>query len=176
METEHRLRLLKICVNQHYDEILNYMNLHVNNKEEAKDLVQDTFLLITKNIHTYQELSSIRTWCFSIAKNVLIDFYRKKGRIKNLFEKLSRTFSLRQAYSSEEYSDFKLLLKELTYPEQELIILKHYFGFTYKEIAEITNVSETNVGVKLNRAIARLNTFKKEGEENEKRRAHRFTV
>ncbi|MFE8701945.1 RNA polymerase sigma factor [Cytobacillus sp. FJAT-54145] len=168
MEDQHRWNLLEFCLNKYYDEILNYMNLRLHNKEDARDLTQETFLLITKHIESYQQLSSLRTWCFTIAKNVLVDHYRKRGRIKQLFLKVVGASSLKKETNHfEEYSHFRFLLQELSAEEQDLIILKHYFGFTYKEIAEISKLSESNVGVKLSRAISKINELEKRGESDE---------
>jgi RNA polymerase sigma-70 factor (ECF subfamily) len=149
--------LLKRCLDEHYDEILNFMYIRINNRSDAEDLTQEAFLAIIKNIHTFQHQSQLRTWVFSIARNVLNSEYRKKSRLKRLLEKVQ----LNNMFKSDQQNDHEntelfILLEKLSELDRELVILKHYFGFSYEDIANITSLSNSNVGVRLSRAIASL--------------------
>lgn len=61
------------------DYLYNYACFRVNNKEEARDLVQDTFLSALRAKDSYKGMSSEKTWLVSILKNKIIDYYRKNA-------------------------------------------------------------------------------------------------
>lgn len=61
------------------DFLYHFAVLRVNSKEDAEDLVQETFLAAYKNIKQFENRSSVKTWLTSILKNKIVDYYRKKG-------------------------------------------------------------------------------------------------
>lgn len=155
--------LLRRCLDEHYDEILNFMYIRVHNRPDAEDLTQEVFLAITKNIHSYQQNASLRTWIFSIARNILNSEYRKKSRLNKLLKKLQIASVFKRKHIDEQMNtDLFLLLDKLTDADKDLVILKHYFGFSYDDIAIIMNLSPSNVGVRLSRSIEKLKAMSDE--------------
>ena len=69
-------------VNMHSDELYSWAKHKVNNKEQAEDIVQETFLSAFKAIGNLQNKDQAKTWLFSILNNKIIDFYRKNGKQK----------------------------------------------------------------------------------------------
>jgi RNA polymerase sigma factor (sigma-70 family) len=62
--------------------ITRYISSKINNREDAQELVEDVFIKITQKIHLFDESKSqLQTWVYNIAKNVLIDHFRKKKLI-----------------------------------------------------------------------------------------------
>jgi RNA polymerase sigma-70 factor (ECF subfamily) len=61
------------------DYLYNYATYRVNNEEEARDLVQDTFLSALKARHSFRAESSEKTWLVTILKHKIIDHYRKRS-------------------------------------------------------------------------------------------------
>ncbi len=66
-------------VNAHADYLYAFAISRINNEEQAKDLVQDTFLAALEKINNFEGKSSERTWLIAILKNKIIDVYRKKS-------------------------------------------------------------------------------------------------
>jgi RNA polymerase sigma-70 factor (ECF subfamily) len=66
-------------VNQHADYLYSFAISRLNNEEQAKDLVQDTFLAALQKVDTFEGKASERTWLTAILKNKIIDVYRKKS-------------------------------------------------------------------------------------------------
>ena len=62
------------------DELYSWAFYKTSNKEIAEDLVQETFIAAFINFTNFQEKSTPKTWLFSILKNKIIDFYRKKSK------------------------------------------------------------------------------------------------
>lgn len=166
MGPEEKNNLLKQCLDEFYDQILNFMYFRVYNRFDAEDLTQEAFLAITRSIEQYQYQASLRTWVFAIARNILNDEYRKKNKLHRLLVRLQGHLRFKPADQDEQTNlEIFMLLETLPEADQELIILKHYFGFTYEEIADITKLSVSNVGARLSRAIAKLKEMNVEGSD-----------
>jgi RNA polymerase sigma-70 factor (TIGR02943 family) len=67
-------------VNAHADYLYAYTITRVNNEEQARDLVQETFLAALEGMHKFEGKSSERTWLTAILRNKIIDTYRKKTK------------------------------------------------------------------------------------------------
>lgn len=68
-----------VWVETYADTLFSYAITRIGERETAKDLVQETFLSALQGMKTFRGDSSEKTWLFSILKNKIIDFYRRKG-------------------------------------------------------------------------------------------------
>jgi RNA polymerase sigma-70 factor (ECF subfamily) len=68
-----------LWVNAHADYLYSFAITRVNDENQARDLVQDTFLAALEKIDRFEGRSSERTWLTAILKNKIIDVYRKKS-------------------------------------------------------------------------------------------------
>ncbi len=69
-------------VESYADSMFNYAIVRTGEREVARDLVQETFLSALESIKNFRGESSEKTWLFSILKNKVIDYYRRKGADK----------------------------------------------------------------------------------------------
>lgn len=79
MEQELKINTDK-WVDLYADDLYRYAVSRGIGKEEAEDIIQETFLSAYKNIKSFKQKSSLKTWLISILKRKVIDFYRKKYR------------------------------------------------------------------------------------------------
>ena len=63
----------------HADYLYAYAITRINDEEQAKDLVQETFLAALEKVNNFEGKSSERTWLTAILRNKIIDVYRKKS-------------------------------------------------------------------------------------------------
>lgn len=68
------------------DFLYSFAITRVNSREDAEDIVQDTFLAAFKNAGKFEERSSVKTWLTRILKNKIIDYYRKKSHSSQSYE------------------------------------------------------------------------------------------
>ena len=68
-----------LWVNTHADYLYSFAISRLNDEEQARDLVQDTFLAALERLASFEGKSSERTWLTAILKNKIIDVYRKKS-------------------------------------------------------------------------------------------------
>ncbi|TXD82830.1 sigma-70 family RNA polymerase sigma factor [Subsaximicrobium wynnwilliamsii] len=73
-------------ISNYADYMFNYAITRVNDREMAKDLVQDTFVAGLKSMENFKGEASERTWLISILKRKIIDYYRKKNSKKGQAE------------------------------------------------------------------------------------------
>jgi len=123
------------------------------NREDALDIVQETFLRLYQKIHYFKMGKSFQNWIFQIAKNLCIDYYRKNyGRRKERdrgrsIEEMNLAFD--NAYDSSNSSDLKEIfsrcLKKLSKKQRMIVVMKHYNQLKYREIAQILSISPGTV-------------------------------
>ena len=139
---------------------LNY----VTNKEDAEDIVQETFIKLISSLRSFKKDSKFSTWLYSIVYFTCIDWLRKrKGSKKydlkglenlpsddlsyNILDKKTNAFYIQQA--------FKILTEE----DSTILTLFYYMDQSLQEIASIMKISNINtMKVKLFRARKSLKT------------------
>jgi len=119
------------------------------NREDALDIVQETFLRFYQKAGTFRKGNNFQNWLLQIAKNICIDSYRKNS-LKNGSVKDGRDISELNVGDERESNhdlstDLKKILAEcvdrLSGKQKTVFILKQYNDLEYKEIAEILNIA-----------------------------------
>lgn len=105
----------------------------------AQDIVQDTLLKGVLNINKFNLQGKFSTWLISIATNVYRDYLRK-NKIGIALEEtfLDEDDDLEEkVIASLQYKMVMEILMEIPLEKRAIFILKHYYGYKYKEISEI---------------------------------------
>jgi RNA polymerase sigma-70 factor (ECF subfamily) len=121
----------------------------LRNKEDAMDVVQETFMRLFQKLGAYEREKNFQAWLFQMAKNLCIDYYRKNyGRRRELEEgrsidELNPAVADRSGnpVSSDLRRIFSRCLEEMGDRQRMVFVLKHYNGFQYREIAQVLNIS-----------------------------------
>ncbi|MFQ6109562.1 MAG: RNA polymerase sigma factor [Candidatus Aminicenantales bacterium] len=118
------------------------------NREDALDVVQETFLRFYRKAHMYQKGRNFKNWLMQIAKNICIDHYRKNYGRKNAWESEQdiERINLARAHSHDFFSiDLREIvtrcLKKLTERQRIIFVMKQYNELKYTEIAQILGIS-----------------------------------
>jgi RNA polymerase sigma-70 factor (ECF subfamily) len=145
--------------------IFEFLLKRVSSKEIAEDLTSEIFEKIYKTINDFQwQGVTLSAWLFRIARNHLIDYYRKNNKFKNdtsLDEIIDIVVSNNTPIEKEieenenEVNLFKSI-SDLEQEDQYLIYYKFYEEMSNKQISELTGISETNIGTKLHRIRKKL--------------------
>ena len=77
---EDKIRELESAALEHIDSLFNVGMRMTRNREEAEDLVQETYLKVHRFSHTFKEGSNLKAWLFKILRNTFINSFRKKIR------------------------------------------------------------------------------------------------
>lgn len=129
--------------------------------ELSKDLTQNVFLRLIKYRNSYDERKSFKAWFFQLARNQYLDHVNnvknKRSRFDDL-EKLAHKAAENmqdQAQTEREEVLYKAL-SLLDEEQRELIVLSKFQKMKYTDIAQIYNITEAAVKVKVHRAIKKL--------------------
>ncbi len=149
--------------------ILNFVYRFVYDVNLAEDITQETFIKIWKNIKKFDESKNLKTWMFTIAKNTAIDFIRKKKIIPfSSFEnnETNDTFIdqiqdekinlIEEIIKDDQSSQLSKYITQLNTNQQLVIYLYYYEKMSFREIAELLNISINTIKSQHLRAIASL--------------------
>jgi RNA polymerase sigma-70 factor (ECF subfamily) len=142
--------------------------------EPALDLVQETFLTLWECRGEMDRVRSVRGWLFTLARNRCVSLLRKRqahARLEMFAESAIEAMEPagRGLESAEELRLVRLALSELPLEQREALVLREYEELSYREIAAITEASESAVKARLFRArqalAERLRPALAEGDE-----------
>jgi RNA polymerase sigma-70 factor, ECF subfamily len=139
------------------DAIFRHCSFRISNRELAKDLTQEAFTRTWKYISQGKEIDNLRAFLYKIANNLIIDEYRKKKTVSLELMKESG-FDVRDdghdtITRSSEGREIIKVVEELDDTYRDVIIMRHVDGMSPKEIAEILEVTENVVSVRINRGL-----------------------
>ena len=130
------------------------------NNADAEDIVQETLIKVWKKRESWNEIESIEAFCYSICRNLALDRTRRADKFSESLDE-TRDTTADTSYSSNpeeqvQQSDRMKLVKELIdhLPEKQrsVIQLRDFEGKSYKEIADIMQMTDEQVKVTLFRA------------------------
>jgi len=138
------------CVDDHADGLYRFLLKNIKDEEVARDLVQESFMKLWEKRKEVESKKS-KSYLFTTGYHTMIDFIRKNSRNVSY-----DTVEYSGESSEKGYSDLKEILNEavekLPVDQKSVVLLRDYEGYSYKEIAEITNLTESQVKVYIYRA------------------------
>lgn len=154
---------MRSLVDAHAADLTRYAASILHDEDSAKDVVQDTYLRLWKEPRQDVE-GHERAWLFRVCRNRAIDLHRKGVRMKPMNDAIVATTPVdapdpqSQAEQQDSHAHILQMMQSLPQNQQEVVRLKFQNGMSYKEIAEVTALSVTNVGFLLHTAIQTLRT------------------
>lgn len=142
------------CVRLHSDGVFRFVLKNLANRADAEDVIQHSFekLWLKREVVDGKKAKS---YLFSIAHNTMIDLVRKRKFVQayqNVPERAGKAFD----HELEARDMMNQGLKNLTPIQKSLVLLRDYEGYSYEEIAEMTELSLAQVKVYLFRARKKL--------------------
>lgn len=132
----------------------------------SEDLVQNVFIRILKYKHTYHGDGKFSTWMFHMARNMFADHYKKSKRMgyKEDVEVTDRYFrddvnAESKRIHTEEMDLLERAMNQLSIEKKEILVLSKYQEMRYREIADLLNLTESAVKVRIFRAMKELKTY-----------------
>ncbi len=156
-------------VGRYADRLMNFAYRFVLDREEAEDIVQDTFLKVYQNRHAYKEIAKFSTWIYTITGNLAKTVLRKRRNRKLFFfsrlnpeEEKETEFPAPERTPAEQLEgkiDERLIQQAIVkLPEhfRTVIILRDIQDLSYEEISNITSAPLGTVKSRINRARIHL--------------------
>jgi len=149
-------------IHRHKNKVFAYISLYIRDQALAEDIFQDTFLKVIQSVKSgrYADNGKFVSWVMRIAHNLIIDHFR---RIKQM-NTISNDNYESDLFNSKSFAednveddmikgqirkDIRNMISHLPDDQREVVILRHYAGLSFKEIADITDVS-------INTALGRM--------------------
>ena len=147
----------------YFSRVYNYIRYRIQDAETTDDLTAQVFERALRHIGGYrQDKAPFSAWLFAIARNAVNDHFRAQQRrrwfsLDTVHDWISPDPQPGEVVADNELQDQLLVaLARLSSREQDLMGLKFGGGLTNRRIAELTGLSENNVGIILYRAVRRL--------------------
>ena len=153
---------IEILIQRHRRKVFTYILLTIKNHQLAEDLFQETFIKVVQSLRggRYRDNGRFLSWVIRIAHNLIIDHFRKEKQMNAV----SNDDTEVDLFNSRKFSDdnieelivhnqiraeIRSLINELPDDQREVVLLRHYGGLSFKEIADQTDVS-------INTALGRM--------------------
>ena len=144
-------------VDLYADGMFRFILKNIKDEDKARDIVQDSFEKLWRNIENVNHLK-VKSYLFTTAYHTMIDLIRREKR-KEDFENVD----VKEYSHSTQYSDLKEVLDEalekLSEIQRSVVLLRDYEGYSYAEIAKITDLTESQVKVYIYRARKHLKNY-----------------
>ena len=152
---------LERLIIRHKEKVFTSIIIFTKDRFLAEDLFQDTFIKVIDKLKAgkYKEEGKFLPWVMRMSYNICIDYYRKTKRSPkvtnadgfDIFDilPLSEESPEQLMMGNQSKDKVRKLLDELPEEQKEVVLLRHYYDFSFKEIAELT-------GVSINTALGRM--------------------
>jgi RNA polymerase sigma factor (sigma-70 family) len=137
-----------------------FFKLTTGDRQASEDLVHTVFYRVIKYKASFRGHGSFLSWIFKIAHNAGLDHNRKIQYLNNYKNEILATqkdfFESNDLEKQERKVILKNAMRKLNQEERELLILGKIDHLKYKEIADMLNLSESNVKIRMFRALKKL--------------------
>lgn len=144
-------------VEEFSDSLFRFIRADLKDGERAGDIVQDSYEKLWKNVAEI-DYKVVKSWLFTTAYHAMIDIIRKEKRMIFVDE-----YQENIPQNDAQYSDLNEILHEALdrLPEQQRssVLLRDYEGYSYREIGEITGMSEAQVKINIYRGRIALKNY-----------------
>jgi len=146
--------------------VFGYILNVVRDRAIADDIFQETFFKVIRTLkkQEYTSEGKFIQWVIRISHNLIIDHFRQNGKINtiskvvrpdgktvNVFDviKVEQSSAEDTMIKKQILQDIRKLVEHLPFEQREVVILRHFYDLSFKEIADMTNVS-------INTALGRM--------------------
>ena len=145
------------AVDLYSDNVYRFILKNIRDEERARDIVQDSYEKLWRNADNVN-YEKVKSYLFTTAYHTMIDVIRKDKR-----QTYMEDYQIPEDVHDEQYSDLKEVLNEavkrLPDIQRTVILLRDYEGYSYKEIGDVTSLSEAQVKVYIFRARVFLKNY-----------------
>ncbi len=166
---------LEKLIYRHKRKVYAYILMVVKDDQLADDIFQDTFIKVINTIRSgsYKEEGKFIQWVMRIAHNLIIDHFRRNKRIP-VINNSSDNFDIfdmvritdpsieEQIIMDQIYDDVRSLIELLPDEQKDVLVMRHYSNMSFKEIADVTDVSINTALGRMRYALINLRKIVKE--------------
>lgn len=142
----------------YHGKVMGYIRARVSRWADAEDLCSEVFEKVQRKLDDFDSSkASVSTWIFTITRNTVIDYFRRRKPSEELDENLSDGAELDEdLLNGETLSELASALRSLPDEMRDIIVLRYYDGKPLTEIAELMGLSYGAVKLRHQSALAKL--------------------
>ncbi|PLS15929.1 RNA polymerase subunit sigma [Bacillus sp. M6-12] len=152
-------KLFEHVYEEYFEDVYRFVYVKTGNKWDADDIVSETFRKVYEKSANLETITAKKAWVFTIARNTVIDFYRKRktvlvpDEIDYYIEPVKFEDPLDE---SDELDCLKKSLDVLPREDLEIVNLRYFSGLKFKDIAEVLQKTDGTIRVKSNRIMKKM--------------------
>ena len=151
---------IKSIHNQFHKVLYNYIAVRVNNSDDAADILQEVFIKISAKLNSLADGGKLKSWIFAIARNAIIDYYRKNANSKrtDITDKIINEVKSENDEDATKGLDrcLKGFIQQLPEEYRNIIIDSEIKGIKQKDLAAKYNLAYPSVRSRVQRGRIRL--------------------
>ncbi len=142
-------------INENRGAIRSLCKIYYGSNEDQKDAFQDIILQLWKSFDTFRGESEISTWIYRVSLNTIFTKIKKEKKSVTVEPIDIHHLYISSAKADDNVELLFIIIQSLKDIDKAIVVL-HLEGYQNKEIAEILNMSPTNVGTRFNRVKSQL--------------------
>jgi RNA polymerase sigma-70 factor (ECF subfamily) len=146
------------CVHDYADRLYRFAFSMVSHEMDAEDVVQTVFERLWKR-HDDVEAGAVKSYLFTSVHRACIDHFRRKKTGMRALDQIRISEAVPADTSLETKQLIDMALKRLPEKQRSMVLMRDYEGYSYKEIAEMMELTESQVKINLFRARKKLQIF-----------------
>ncbi len=160
---------LRTLIHRHQRRVFTSIYVLVKDRALAEDLFQETFIKVINSLRSgrYEEKGKFAAWVVQIGTNLVRDYFRKMERLPRVvgsdgdetflkYIPLGDENAERRLINDERDEMVKNLIQKLPPEQREVLVLRNYANLSFKEIAELTNVSTNTALARMRYALSNM--------------------
>lgn len=162
MQCKESLSAFTQIYDAYIDDVFRYVYSRLYNRENAEDITSEVFMIALEKINTFEHngVVSVKSWLFSISRNLVLNKYKKK-EMEQFDEDYSTTFNdeniLETVINKDLLNKIEEFMTNFHENVREIIQLCVWEEMSFGEIATVVNKKETAVKMAYYRALEKIN-------------------
>jgi RNA polymerase sigma-70 factor (ECF subfamily) len=156
------LNAFRPLYDKYYERIYLFIHRRCFEQEDCLDLTSLVFEKAMVNIAKYRYQGfAFSTWLYTIARNVLVDYFKKANREAKLWVRDDGLMEIADGMDADPAKEENILLiieaiKRLPDAERDLVVMKYFEKMSYEELAQLEKTNVNHMRVKLHRIIGHI--------------------
>lgn len=153
MKKNEQINIFDLWIREYKPLLFKVVRSYAFTSQDQEDLFQDISLQVWRSIPNFKKKSAVSTWLYRIALNVALNWkrkYKKHQEKRQNFEDVEHILKQNEESIDERLEWVYKEIAKLDKIDRSLTLLM-LDGFSYKEMADILGISESNIGVKIYR-------------------------
>ena len=164
----------ELLLMRHKSRVFAFIMSKIKNRDITEDIFQDTFIKVINSLQKgkYNEEGKFLPWMMRIAHNLIIDYFRKEAKMKNV--RPTDEFNIFDTISNDNigqeeelirkrvYSDLNILIQDLPQDQMDVLKMRYFEDMSFKQISALTGVSINTALGRMRYALINLRNLAKE--------------